>query len=295
VTATTRPPFAPALALADARTAAREAVQRSGSSFYFAMRLMPKKKRDAIYAVYAFARAVDDIADGEGDALGKCASLQEWRREVARIYGGAPETHIGLALVEPVRYFDLPQGEFLLLIDGMEADARGAVAAPSLEALFTYTRQVAGTVGLLSMRIFQAGISADADRFALALADALQLTNILRDVREDAENGRLYLPCDLLDRHGIRERQPMAVATHPALSHVCCDLGAVARARFAEAKQAMAGIDRRRVRPALMMMGVYQGYLERLEARNWALSGPPVRMGAIEKLTSGLRRAFLGP
>ncbi len=190
----------------DARAAQREAsrsVKKSGTSFAAGMAILPRPRREAMHAIYAFCREVDDIADDPVMSVSdKRARLEEWRREIDRLYAGRPEKTAAVALVEPVRAFDLPRQEFLMMIEGMEMDAEGPIVAPSLEQLFAYTRRVAGAVGLLSMPAFGAPKGAASDRFALALGDALQLTNILRDVAEDAAVGRVYLPAELLEKHG---------------------------------------------------------------------------------------------
>lgn len=284
----------PGLTLHEARAQALAAVNRSGSSFTLAMKLMARPKRQAMFAVYAFARAVDDIADGDASPAAKKSQLQEWRQEVDAIYAGAPRTAIGMALAEAVQAFALPKQEFLLLIEGMEMDA-GSIVAPSLADLLAYTRRAAGTVGMLSMPIFGAPPGPASDRFALALADGLQLTNILRDVREDAEIDRLYLPQEALAEKGLAGMSPAAVAASPATAAVSRAVGAIARERFGEARAAMRSLDHRTIRPALMMMGVYEGYLGRLERWDWGLGRTPIRLSKWRKLRLSLRYAIRVP
>ena len=187
---------------------AREVVTKSGTSFGLGMKILPKARREAMFAIYAFCREIDDIADEGGTHAEKIAGLNGWRDEIERLYAGAPTYPTARALAGPIEQFDLPKEEFILLIEGMEMDANGPVVAPSWEELFAYCRRVAGAVGLLSMRAFGAPNNQTADRFALSLADALQTTNILRDVREDAEMGRLYLPRPLLEKYEIPTDDP---------------------------------------------------------------------------------------
>ena len=148
-----------------------------------------------MYAIYAFAREVDDIADEGGTYEQRMLGLKAWRGEIDRVFDGTPETPVGVALVPAVRRFDLDREEFIMLIEGMEMDVEGPLVAPSHDRLMAYCRRVAGAVGLLSMPVFGAGRGEIEDRFALALANALQLTNILRDVDEDAEMGRVLSAC----------------------------------------------------------------------------------------------------
>ncbi len=173
-------------------------------------------------------------------------------------------------------------------------DARGPVQAPSRETLQAYCRCVAGAVGMISIRIFGDG-SPKAERFALALGDALQLTNILRDVADDARIGRLYLPRELLTAHGVRPRAPLDVIADPEIGAVCADLAREARARFGEARTALRELDWRVMRPALIMMGMYEGLLERMEVRGWQGPLGPVRLSKPEKILRALRYGLMPP
>jgi len=274
---------------APAGAASREIVDRiagtARSSFALGMTLLARPRRRAMRAVYAFCRVVDDIADGDMAPTGKRALLAEWRDEIARLYAGAPRSAIGHALADPVAKYDLPQEEFLAMIEGMETDASGPVVAPSERMLARYTRCVAGSAGILSMRVFGAWRGARSERLALNLADALQLTNILRDVEEDAAVGRLYLPSELLARHGAAP-DPATITRDPALVPVCAELGARARAHVVRARAEIPAHGRVALAPALAMLGVYEGYLEKMEAADHARPGPEMSRG--EKLRRGL-------
>jgi len=278
----------PAFAAEAARRHARETVSRSGTSFAAGMKILPKPRREAMFAIYAFCREVDDIADEGGTREEKRAGLDDWRREIDRLYEGRPEKPTAVALAEPVAAFGLEKQEFVLMIEGMEMDAEGPVVAPSFETYYAYTRRVAGTVGRLSMPVFGAPAGAASDAFALSLADALQTTNILRDIEEDAAIGRLYLPRELLERHGVPP-VPAEVPGHPGLPGVARDLAAIARAKFAATRDAIRDLDWRVLRPALLMMGVYETCLDRLEARGWDRIGPTISISKPEKIAIALR------
>lgn len=279
------------ISLEDARRHAAETVKRSKTSFGAGMRILSRERREAMYAIYAFCREVDDIADEGGTPDDKIAGLAEWRREIERIYAGAPQTPTGLALKEVVRRFDLPRDEFILVIEGMEMDAGGPVVAPSLEKLFAYTRRAAGAVGMLSMPVFGAPRTNTADDFALSLGDALQLTNILRDIEQDAGEGRLYLPRELLEKHGC-SLIPDAIFDATGLPKVREDLARLAREKFAGARAALADLDWRVLRPALLMMGVYERYLDKMSARGWANGQERVTISKAEKLAIAARWFF---
>jgi len=278
---------------ATAATAADEAhvldvVKSAGSSFYGAMRTLPKERRDAMFAIYAFCREIDDIADDPLPLDEKQAALTEWRREIDRLYAGHPEKPIGRALLLPVRRYDLRKDDFIALIDGMEMDAADAFHGPPMDTLTLYCERVAGAVGMLSVRVF--GEPGDAGtRLAWSLGQALQLTNILRDVYEDAERGRLYLPDELLTKHGIATRDCAAVLRHPSVPAVCADLSQLAKLRFDEAIAAMGDCDRRKIRPAVVMMYVYRAILDKLIRRGWTRLNEPVSVSKATKLWIAFR------
>ena len=258
------------------------------SSFSTGMRLLAKPRRDAMRAVYAFARVIDDIADEDWPLADKHRLLDDWCAEIGRLYDGKPVSAIGQALALPVMRYKLPRAEFLMLIEGMEMDADGPIIAPPMTKLRAYTRRVAGAVGMLSMRVFGAWIGPRSERAALALGDAFQLTNILRDVEEDAAIGRLYLPREALERAGVPTDDPMAAARHPELWRATAEVGRLARADFSAARAAMAGHSRLALAPALLMTGVYEGYLASMEARGFRREGGPVVMSKPAKLWRGL-------
>ncbi len=272
----------------EARKHAEDTVRRSKTSFGPGMRILTKERREGMYAVYAFCREVDDIADEGGSLEEKRAGLAAWREEIDRLYDGAPQSPTGVALLEPVKRFNLPKEEFLLMIEGMEMDAEGPVVAPSLETLFAYTRRVAGAVGQLSMPVFGAPAGRASDDFAISLGDALQLTNILRDVEQDAEEGRLYLPRELLEKHGC-PLTAQEISHADGLPGVRADLAAMAREKFAAAREALKFLDWRVLRPALLMMGVYERYLDKMTARGWANGQPRVTLSKLEKAAIALR------
>lgn len=260
-------------------------VLRAHTSFYWAMRLLPRAKREAMFAVYAFCRAVDDIADGDLPGERKRAALADWREEIDRLYDGRPADPVARALLQPVRDFGLRREDFLAVIDGVEMDARGPIQAPLMTELELYCARVAGAVGRLSVRIFGAPQPAG-DRLATELGEAVQLTNLLRDIQEDAAVDRLYLPRELLDRHGVPP-QPRVAVDHPRLVAVCEAVAERAERRFREAAATLGQLPRRELKPARIIYAIYHRLLERLRARGFATL-EPVRLGKWEKLRIAL-------
>lgn len=256
------------------------------SSFSHGMRILSRPRRQGMWALYAFSRRIDDIADEDWPIADKRRLLDAWRGEIEQLYQGTPVSAIGHALAGPVARYRLPKAEFLAVISGMQMDADGPIVAPDWSELRLYTRRVAGAVGLLSMRIFGAWRGEASERFALALADAFQLTNILRDIEEDALDGRLYLPRETLVRHGVPTDPAHAVA-HPGLPAVAAEIGRIARAEFDRARALIGAHNRRRLAPALLMMGVYSAYLQRMEAHGFRREAP-LSLSRGEKLWRGL-------
>ena len=284
----------------------KDIVAGSGSSFFWAMRLLPKARRRAIFAVYAFCRQVDDIADEDGQDKDKLIALNTWRQAIGGLYE-TPQTqtqefgkdmhNILLILSEAIQTYGLEEADFQAVIDGMEMDAHGPVALNDMEALNLYCDRVASAVGRLCVPIFG---QADAKGREVAnhLGQALQLTNIIRDVPEDAEIKRLYLPQDLLANFGIENQSPEAVAQHSNLPKACAALGMLAEERFDKAKLAISKCDSHAMRAPRVMMNVYYQNLKRLRAEGWQ----PHRLRQqsyttriwrkFEKLLIGLRYGF---
>ncbi len=275
--------------------------QRSGSSFYWPMRLLPASKRAAMFAIYAFCRQIDDIADEPGEPADKRAALDAWRQDIRGLYSGkAPAGPLPAALKGAIDRYGLPRGEFEALIDGMAMDVGGpdggGLRGPDLPTLRLYCRRVAGAVGLLAIRVFDRADPAT-ESFALALGEALQLTNILRDLAEDATLGRLYLPGELLQAAGIATRLPDEALAHPRLGEACEALADLAEARFAEARQAIAGkagssqgnSRGSSLWAAVAMMVLYHRLLHRLRARGWHDPAARVRVGRREGAWVALR------
>ncbi len=281
----------------DAELYVTQAVRGSGSSFYWGMRKLPLQRRITMYAVYAFCRAVDDIADGDSPVEDKLRQLAEWRGEVEDLFSGAPHHPITVLLHESAVGLSGPtfrKADFLAVIDGMEMDARTRVRIRDDAELSLYCDRVACAVGRLSNCVFGAECGFG-DAVAKALGEALQLTNILRDIEEDAMRDRLYLPFERLRACGIDVDDMPSVLASPKTGGVCADLAEIASRRFAEAHTLLASGDRRAMRPAVMMMGAYERVFAKLKARGWDRFRERVSLTKPEKLWIAFRYGILPP
>jgi phytoene synthase len=269
-----------------------EKVRAAGTSFYSAMRLLAPDRRNAMYAIYAFCREVDDIADDDGlTDQQRQSGLTAWRVEIDRLYQGKPEHMVARALLPYVGLFDLRREDFIAVIDGMEMDAV-AIQAPSLAELDLYCDRVASAVGRLSVRAFGT-TEPMADVVAHHLGRALQLTNILRDIAEDARRDRLYLPREILQRHGIETTVPREALAHANLRPVCREVAAMARQHFESAYAAMRQCDKAAMRPAAVMGAMYRAILDKLILADWRDPTQPVSVPKWRKIWIALRYGFL--
>ena len=272
------------------------AKRASGSSFYWAMRILPAAQRQAMYEIYSFCRRVDDIADSDAPRADRLAELAGWRRAINAIYEDEPNPHVAdidiTALARAVRMFDLARQDFLAIIDGMEMDTVADIRAPTLATLDLYCDRVASAVGRLSVHVF--GLEGEPGiQLAHHLGRALQLTNILRDLDEDAGVGRLYLPQEALRQAGITTTDPVTALASPRLPHVCGILVERAREHFSQAERILAASPRSAVRAPRIMGAVYRAILEALVARGFSPPRRPVRVPRARLVWILLRYALI--
>ena len=264
----------------------------SGSSFYLAMRLMPRRERDAMFAIYAFCRKVDDIADdGLGTRPQRHEKLEAWRHDLDALYGGQTPARVAF-LAPAVAQFGLRRQDFFTILDGMEMDVAEDIVAPALPILDLYCERVASAVGRLSIKVF--GMD-EGPGFDLAhhLGRALQLTNILRDIDEDADIGRLYLPREYLFAAGFKSLDPKMVVSDPRIDGVCRAVAAMAHDHYDKAAAILAKKPKGRIATPRLMGAVYGEILKATEAAGFA---PPRHRVSLSrgKLLSLLLRAGFG-
>lgn len=259
------------------------ATQAAGSSFYAGMRILPKAEREAMYAVYGFCRIVDDIADDQqGDPAGRGAALDRWRRDLDALYAGGDPGQARM-LAEAVRRFDLDRADFEAVIDGMAMDVVRDIRWPAMDELDLYCDRVASAVGRLSVRIFgmerEPGIA-----LAHHLGRALQLTNILRDIDEDAAIGRVYLPAELLSGAGIALTTPEEVIVDPRIDQAVRPLAVRAHDHYRAADVILSGRPKGHLIAPRLMEAAYSKLLARMEAVGWTAPRARVRNNKVALL-----------
>ena len=267
------------------------AARAGGSSFYLAMRILRREQREAMFQIYSFCRDVDDIADGDMPRAQRLEQLSKWRHDVEELY--SRRNPPGLErLATAIDRFGLRKEDFLAVIDGMEMDASADIRAPSLQQLDLYCDRVACAVGRLSVRVF--GMNDSEGQFlAHHLGRALQLTNILRDIDEDAAIGRLYLPLEALLLAKIGSTDPQTIVSNPHIGQVCAVVAERAREHFAQADEIMSASPRHVVRAPKIMEEVYRQMLEAMVVRGWSHPRNRVHLNKSRLLWIALRYAFV--
>ena len=279
----------PELTYHEAMKDVRARVKAAHTSFASGMSVLPIPRREAMYALYAFCRVVDDIADDSPTDEVRNLGLNLWRKRIHELFAQKKASDsITTALLPAIERFGLIEADFQDIIEGMAMDANQTIVAPNLDALDLYCDRVASAVGRVSVRIF--GDTSDmAQRVAHHLGRALQLTNILRDLAEDAARGRVYLPSEILDKNGIETRDPSALLRDPALPAACRDLAAIAGEHFAHAETAMKDCNAHAMRPARAMRHYYYAIYKRLLKADWQNPHLRVSLPLWQKLLIALR------
>ncbi len=261
--------------------------RRSGSNFYYSFLFLPRRKREAMYALYAFCRTVDDAVDqGAGTPSDQRRALAEWRAELRRVYGGRPTQPIATRLAEMVRMYPIPREHLEAILDGVEMDIEKRRYA-SFEELYEYCYRVAAAVGLCCIEIF--GYTDPRARdYAVNLGVALQLTNIMRDLRTDADRGRIYLPLDELRRFGYAEEDLLRGRCTQAYLELMRFQADRTHAYYRAARAALPRVDRRRLVAAEIMAVIYHALLRSIEARRFRVFERRIRLSAPRKLALAL-------
>lgn len=255
-----------------------------GPAFFF----LSKRRRRALASYYEFCRLMDDIAD-EPTVKDPLKELSFWQEEVARIFNHAPQTALGKELAGLVQEFDLPQDRFLLLIEGMRADVEHKTYNTQ-DDLDWYLHRVAVIVGMATLDILDVK-GKTAEKLAQELGRAVQLTNIIRDVPDDAKLGRVYLPQALLTHYGLTREDVLTRKKLEKQAVLLCYLAKVSRALYRAAFHTMRGFPRLKMLPCRMMACVYEKNLAKIEKKGF-LFHSPIKLNKFEKGIGVLNALF---
>ena len=261
-------------------------VRQARSNFYYAFVFLPRPKREAIFAAYAFSRRADDLVDQATSREAAVRDLQAWREQLHACYGGNPTDPIAQNLQCVLQQFLIPKAHFLHLIDGVEMDLSKNRYA-TFEELHAYCYRVASAIGLICIEIFGYRNPRTVD-YAVNLGIALQLTNILRDVRTDAEQDRIYLPQEDLDRFGYSDSDLMAGTYNPAFTRLMAFQCQRARDYYARARDHLTAEDRAGLFSAEIMAEIYARLLQRIEAMDYNVFDQTATLSNLRKLAIAL-------
>ena len=278
------------MTVSDAQAYCTAYTKKSGSNFYYSFLFLPKSKREAMYTVYAFCKAVDSAVDEPTAGSNPKDELKRWREEVEAVYSGAPTTPIMVSLAHHVKTLGIPKAYFEELIKGVEMDLSNNRYV-TFDELSLYCYRVASVVGLICLHVF--GVtSARAQDYAVALGMAFQLTNILRDVGTDAAEGRIYLPQDDLRKWNHPEKAILNRSYSPEFHALMEYEASRAHHYYKRADAALMGLsasERRALTVAEIMRGIYSRILERIERSNYQVFGPRISLTTTQRVVIALR------
>lgn len=260
--------------------------KKSGSNFYYSFLFLPRSRREAMYTIYAFCKQVDSAVDEPAPGSQPLEEISKWRKEVSATYQGHPTQPVTISLAAHLQTFDIPETLLQELITGVEMDLLSNRFATFPE-LYQYCYRVASVVGLICLKIFQTQSPA-AEDYAINLGLAFQLTNILRDLKGDAELNRIYLPLEDLQRFGYSEESLLEQRSSPALVDLVkfeCERARTYYHKAQEILQTLPPSDQKSLVVAEIMRGVYSRILQQLEEQQYQVFGSRIRVAPLERLT----------
>ena len=255
----------------------------SGRTVFWGMQFLPKAKREALYTLLAFVRHLEDVVESPVALAEKQEILSMWREEMDNIFERrVPATDIGRRIYKNCMRFKLPKAEFLNLVDSISANIDNPLKAPTLKQLSGYCRGVGGMTGSLSLRVFGCTDEQTIRELSTSLGLAVQITNILLNVKEDAQNGRLYIPQELLEKAGISATDPKSVVVDKNLAAARRELARIAAENYRKVYEILEKQEKTTARPIRLITDLYRKYFDIMEKRGWEIISPKprVRSGA---------------
>lgn len=269
----------------EAQTFCTTYTQKSGSNFYYSFLFLPQNRREAMYTIYAFCKMVDSAVDEPAPGSHPMEEVLKWRQEVTATYQGHPTQPVTISLAAHLQTFDIPESLLQELITGVEMDLT-INRFTTFADLYQYCYRVASVVGLICLKIFKTQSPA-AEDYAVNLGLAFQLTNILRDLKGDAEQNRIYLPLEDLQRFGYSEEALLHQQESPALIDLIkfeCERAHTYYQQAQDILHALPPSDRKSLVVAEIMRGVYSRILKQLEDQHYQVFGPRIRVAPMQRL-----------
>jgi len=257
----------------------------SGRTVFWGMQFLPKAKREALYTLLAFVRHLEDVVESPVALAEKQEILSMWREEMDNIFERrVPATDIGRRIYKNCMRFKLPKAEFLNLVDSISANIDNPLKAPTLKQLSGYCRGVGGMTGSLSLRVFGCTDEQTIRELSTSLGLAVQITNILLNVKEDAQNGRLYIPQELLEKAGISATDPKSVVVDKNLAAARRELARIAAENYRKVYEIFEKQEKTTARPIRLITDLYRKYFDIMEKRGWEIISPKPRVSKWCKL-----------
>ena len=253
----------------------KKIVKKSGSSFFWGMYILPIKERRALYTLYAFCRHIDDIVDGNASLSQKIELLSAWRREIDNMYDKkVPASCIGRNIYKNCMRFNIPKSDLTSIIDSVSMDIPNPIQAPCLDDFYKYCKGVASSPGSMSLRVLGCKDESLIKDLSISLGVAMQITNILRDVKEDAMLDRLYIPKEFLQKAGIKSFDPKEVIVNKNLSVAREELAKVALQNYNKSFDILNKLDKKISRSVKALAYVYKYYFDIMQNRGWEIISP---------------------
>jgi len=258
------------------------------------MQFLPKAKREALYTLFAFVRHLEEVMESSIDLAEKKEILDMWRQELDNIFDKkVPATDIGRRIYKNCMRFKLPKKEFQNLLDSIAANVNNPLQAPTMKQLSGYCRGVGGMTGSLSLRVFGCQDEKVIQDLSTSLGMALQITNILRNVKEDAQNNRMYIPAELLETAGITATDPKSVVVDKNLAVAREKLAVIAMENYEQAYKILNSIDKATARPLRLVADLYKRYFDIMQKRGWEIISPKPQLSKFSKLGILLKNLLL--
>ena len=263
----------------------KKIVKKSGSSFFWGMHMLSGKERKAIYTLYAFCRHIDDIVDGDGALSHKMELINAWRKEIDNIYDKkVPDSCIGRDIYKNCMRFNIPKSDLTSLVSSISMDIPNPIQAPKLDEFYKYCQGVACAPGSMTLRILGCKDEEFIKDLSTSLGIAMQATNILRDIREDALVDRLYIPQEFLQKAGLETNDPKEVVVDKKLSVAREELAKLAIQNFDKSFELINRLDKKASRSVKSMAYIYKRYFDIMQNRGWEVISPKPSVSKFTKM-----------